>query len=74
MAISCEPEDLAAAAKCYCMDLKMQQAIIVYLLAQIAGGSTEPNALAEEASQFQALSDKSLSQVTAYLLCAIVNK
>lgn len=42
-----------------------------YLLALIAGTSTDPNVLVIAAAPFQALSEKELLMVQAYLLCKI---
>ena len=52
MALSCDnPSELADAAKCFCIgDVKVQKSIELYLLAQIAGGSTDPKVLAQQAA------------------------
>lgn len=42
-----------------------------YLLAVIAGASTDPKVLVVAAAKFQALSEKELLMVQAYLLCKI---
>lgn len=75
MSVSCEPNDLAEAAKCFsnCMSTETMLAIQTYLLAVIAGGSTDPQVLAQQAAQFQALRGRQL-EVQSYLLCQIVNK
>lgn len=75
MAVSCTPEDLAAAAKCYtnCLSTETMLAVQTYLLAVIAGGSTDPAVLVQEAKAFQALRGRQL-EVQSYLLCQIVNK
>jgi hypothetical protein len=76
MPLSCTPSDLAAEATCFECQLSDAQraAIQTYLLAVIAGGSTDPQTLLTAASQFQNLSGVQLAQIQAYLLCAIVNK
>ena len=74
MAISCTPSDLAVAAKCFCLPSGTQQAINTYLLAVIAGGSTDPATLAIAAKNFQGIPPQILIQIQAYLLCQIVNK
>ncbi len=75
MAISCTPADLAAAAKCFqCLPSEQKQWIDTYLLAVIAGGSTDPNTLANAAKCFQCIPEGALPRVMAYLLCQIVNK
>jgi hypothetical protein len=74
MPISCTPEDLAAAAKCFsCLDTQSMLAIQTYLLAVIAGGSTDPGVLAAQAKAFQGLNGRQL-EVQSFLLCQIVNK
>jgi hypothetical protein len=72
MAESCEPSDLASASKCFqCLSDKENMAIQAYLLAVIAGGSTDPEVLLAAAKDFSALDEKSLALVQAYLLCQI---
>jgi hypothetical protein len=48
-------------------------AIQTYLLAVIAGGSTDPGVLAAQAKAFQGLNGRQL-EVQSFLLCQIVNK
>lgn len=73
MAVSCVPNDLAAAAKCYCFDEKTTEAVKIYLLYQIAGSTLTPNQLADAAKCF--CSDpKTQMAIQNYLLCQIVNK
>ena len=76
MAISCTPSDLSAEASCFeCQLSEVQRsAINTYLLALLAGGSTDPQTLLNSATAFQNLSPLQLAQIQAYLLCAIVNK
>ncbi len=51
MAVSCDPTDLATAAKCYCYDAVTRQRVIIRLLAIIAGkAGVSPSDLAEEAA------------------------
>jgi hypothetical protein len=72
--VNCDPEALAAAAKCFeCLGAERLAAIDTYLLAVIAGGSLDPETLAAQAKAFQALQGRQL-QVQNYLLCQIVNK
>ena len=73
MAVSCEPADLAEAAKCFCLPEHLQLAVQTYLLAVAAGGSTDPGTLAESAKDFRGLSARQLMEVQAYLLCQILN-
>lgn len=75
--VSCEPNDLMAAAKCFdsCMPPGMQLAIQTYLLAVIAGGSTDPNVLMQAAKCFDSCIPPGMQlAIQNYLLCQIVNK
>lgn len=72
MPISCDRNDLAEAAKCFCYDKKIQIAVELYLLAVIAGGSLDPNVLAEAAAAagFNGIADRqSQDAIRLYLLC-----
>lgn len=72
MPVSCDPNSLVAASKCFqCLDAKELAMVQTYLLAVRAGGSTDPEVLLGQATQFQALSEKQLAMVQAYLLCKI---
>lgn len=74
MALSCEPSDLVAAAKCFdCIPKEMQMALQTYLLAVIAGGSLDPKTLMEQAKCFQ-FPDHIQQQIQTMLLCEILNK
>lgn len=44
MAVSCDPNDLAKAAKCFCADHKTQEEVNVYLLCQYANAGPPPPA------------------------------
>lgn len=72
MAISCEPEDLAAAAKCYCFDADTRERVKLYLLAVAAGldGQT-PQQLADAAKCY-CFDKKQSKSVELYLLCQLV--
>jgi hypothetical protein len=75
MATECTPSVLVAGAKCFdCLNGKQRDLIKTYLLAVIAGGSTDPATLLALAKCFDCLSRKQLRMVQAYLLCQIVNK
>lgn len=76
MAISCEPADLAELAKCFrCLQGDQREAVKTYLLAVIAGGSTDPATLLEAAKCFYAQIPTGMQKaVQTYLLCQIVNK
>lgn len=71
--VSCDPNDLLAAAKCFsCLD-GMHAQVQTYLLAVIAGASLDPNVLLANAKAFQQLQGASLMEVQNYLLCQIAN-
>jgi hypothetical protein len=72
-AINCDPAAIAAASKCFCFPEKEANAIIAYLLAQIAGDTSTPAELARKARCFCFGDDKSRDAVIAYLLCQIAN-
>jgi len=75
MAVTCTAAALAEAAKCFqCLQPEQKQWIDTYLLAVIAGGSTNPNTLALAAKDFKGVSDGMTLKMQAYLLCQIVNK
>lgn len=72
MAISCNTDDLAAVAKCFsCLPPRTLLEVQTYLLALIAGASTDPNTLAVQAKCFSCLDAPTLQQVRVYLLCQI---
>lgn len=74
MAISCSPSDLAQAAKSFKgLSSGQLQWIDTYLLAVIAGGSTDPETLAEAAKCYQCIPQGMLRRVQAYLLCQIAS-
>lgn len=74
MAVDCTPNGLAEAAKCFvCLPPASQTQVQTYLLAVIAGGSTDPNVLLEQAKAFQGISPAALLEIQTYLLCQIVN-
>lgn len=73
MAISCNPNDLTEASKCYCYDKETSQRVIIYLLAVIANlEATPPSELAALARCY-CYNDKTAKQVQNYLLCQIAN-
>jgi len=75
MPVTCTAAALAEAAKCFqCLQPEQKQWIDTYLLAVIAGGSTDPAVLARSAATFKGVSDGMLLRIQAYLLCQIVNK
>lgn len=74
MAISCDPADLSAAAKCFaCLTPEQREAVKTYLLAVIAGGSLDPSALMDSAKCFQCIQPDHQRALQNYLLCQILN-
>lgn len=73
MPISCDTEDLAVAAKCYCYDAETREKVKVYLLAVIAGlqGQT-PSQLADAAACY-CYDAVTMKKVQTYLLCQAAN-
>lgn len=70
--MACEPDSLAESAKCFeCLGDDAQAAVQTYLLAQIAGGSTDPGTLLEQAKDFLGLNEQQSQAVQTYLLCQI---
>lgn len=73
--ISCDKNDLVNAAKCYCIpDERVQSAIVIYLLAQIAENTDTPSELAKKAACYNYPDTKSTQAVILFLLCAISEK
>lgn len=74
MAIVCQPNDLADLSKCFlCLTEVQREAVKTYLLAVLAGGSTDPATLMESAKCFQCLTPKQLKMLQPYLMCLIAN-
>lgn len=74
MSVSCDINDLANASKCYCYsDQKQVDAIIIYLLAQIAETTLTPAELAKQAACYCYPDTRSRDAVMLYLLCAIAD-
>lgn len=76
MPVSCEPNDLMEAAKCFnsCIPPGMQIAVQTMLLARIAGGSMDPDVLMEQAKCFDKCIPKGFHPaIQDMLLCTIVN-
>lgn len=69
MAINCDPATLARASACYCYDQKVSDAVMIYLLAAIAGDTSTPKELAEKAKCY-CFGDRQVAEaVKALLLC-----
>ncbi len=74
MAISCEPGTLATASKCFCFgDQRQVDAVIIYLLREIAEDTSTPAELARKASCFCYPDTRSRDAVMLWLLCAIAD-
>lgn len=75
MAINCDPDALMQASSCFsCIPTGAQAEVMLYLLAQIAGGSTDPNTLMQEAACMRCVPKGMLEEVMVFLLCQIANK
>lgn len=75
MPVSCEPSDLAKASACFDgIPHSMRNAVTIYLLATIAGGSMDPAVLTKEAACFACIPPNMVDAVEVMLLCTIVNK
>ena len=73
MPVECTADALATAAKCFtCLSPADQAAVQTYLLAVIAGGSTDPATLLASAKCFTCVPDSELKRIQVYLLCAIL--
>lgn len=76
MAISCDTNDLMAAAKCYkCIPTGMQNEVIIYLLAEILkaenGAAVDPATLEQAARCYKCIPAGMQAEVQTYLLCQI---
>lgn len=72
--ISCVPSDLAQSSKCFCYaDQKQVDAVIIYLLATIAGDTSTPSELASKAKCFCYPDTRARDAVMLYLLCNIAS-
>jgi hypothetical protein len=72
MAVSCDKNDLAEAASCYCYSNQKQvDAIMIYLLNVISGLNLTANELAVNATPFMGISDqRQIDAIKLYLMCA----
>lgn len=72
--MAADPIALNEAAKCwYCLEPGEIEYVKVYLLAQIAGGSTDPQVLLEQSRCLKCLEPGQLRRVEVFLLNQIVN-
>lgn len=75
MAVSCEPSDLTAAAKCLdCIPNSMQMPVMIYLLATIAGETTDAAALVLKAKCLECIPHDMQMPVMNFLLCTIATQ
>lgn len=70
-----DPAALAKASACFCLDERTSNAIELYLLATIAGGSMDPKTLAQQAAAagFNGIPPGYSESIKTLLLCNIVN-
>ena len=73
MAIDCDPSALAELSACYCFPENVERAIIVYLLAQIAGSTLTPAQLAAAAAPYVGMPKNVQEAAMLYLTCQISN-
>lgn len=74
MPIVCDTTTVAELSKCFtCLTAAQRDAVKTYLLAVMAGGSTDPETLMSEAKCFQCLTPKQLKMLQPYLMCLISN-
>lgn len=73
MAISCDPEDLAAGSVCYCFDNKTAESVKLYLLAVIAELDDMTQEELAEAAKCYCFDKYTAKKVEMYLLCQIAN-
>ena len=70
MAIDCDPSALAESAKCFCFPKDVEQAVIIYLLAQIASNTMTPSELAAAAAPYTGMPKNVQEAAIVYLACA----
>lgn len=71
MAVTTDPAELATAAACYCFPQSTAEAVLIYLLAQIAKDESTPDELAEKAKCYCFPDPASRQAVMLYLLAQI---
>lgn len=71
---ACDTSTVLDQAKCFnCLSIPQLEAIQVYLLATVAGTSTDPATLLNSAKCFNCLTVPQLKAIQVYLLCQIAN-
>ena len=74
MPVTCTASSLASEAACFTgLSPDQQEAIKIYLLATIAGASTNPNTLATLAACFTGFTAEQQEAIQTYLLCQVAN-
>jgi hypothetical protein len=74
MPVSCLPNDLLDAARCYrCVPVGEQGAVIIYLLNQILGTGLTTQQLMDNSVCFKCIPSGMQADVQTYLLCQIAN-
>jgi hypothetical protein len=74
MAISCDPNDLAEASKCFdCIPKNIQNSVIIYLLNVISELNLTPEQLVENSKCYDCIPKNIQPAVQTYLLCQISN-
>lgn len=72
--ISCDPNDLMEAAKCYkCIPAGMQPEVIIYLLNQLLETPMTVQELEDGAKCYRCIPKGMQSEVQTFLLCQIAN-
>ncbi len=71
----CTPQELIDLANCFsCLTRQQMDWVKTYLLAIIAGGSTDPEELVNSAKCFSCVTRKELLAIQVWLLCQILNE
>jgi hypothetical protein len=71
--IDCDPTALATASRCYCYQPKIADAVIIYLLTQLAQDTSTPAELTAKAECYCFENEKVREGILTYLLCAVIN-
>lgn len=74
MAISCDPNALLDASKCFkCIPSGTQSEVMIYLLQQIAGNTETTDQLMDHSKCYKCIPAGMQPEVITYLLCQIAN-
>jgi hypothetical protein len=67
---TCDPAAITTAAKCFaCLTKSQRDAVELYLLASLAGGSMDPATLVRQARCFECIPREMIEPVKLMLLC-----